>query len=88
MPFNPNFSANAPFYIDNYKVVQVPMMLKDDQFFMMQDVHLGANVLKLPYKEGVSMLILLPNRNVDYTVIDDEINAHRFLGWIKKLQKT
>nr|XP_046268393.1 protein Z-dependent protease inhibitor [Scatophagus argus] len=88
MPFNPNFTENAPFYIDNYSIVQVPMMFQEDKFYMMEDVALGAKVLKLPYQEGVSMLILLPNKGIDYTVIDDEINAEKFLRWIKKLQKT
>lgn len=87
MPFNPNYTENAPFYIDNYSVVQVPMMFKDDKFYTMEDVLLGAKVLKLPYREGVSMLILLPNKKVDYTVIDDEITADRFLTWIKQLRK-
>ncbi|XP_068194397.1 protein Z-dependent protease inhibitor [Antennarius striatus] len=87
MPFNPNFTYNAPFYIDNYSVVQVPMMFKDDKFYMMDDVPLGAKVLKLPYLEGVSMLILLPNKGMDYTEIDEEITAERFSSWIRKLRK-
>ncbi|XP_070836051.1 protein Z-dependent protease inhibitor [Chaetodon trifascialis] len=87
IPFNPNFTENAPFYIDNYRVVQVPMMFMEDKFYMMEDAHLGAKVLKLPYEEGVSMLILLPKKGMDYTAIDDGINAERFLSWIKKLQK-
>lgn len=88
MPFNPNFTENAPFYIDNYNTIQVPMMFKEDKFYMMEDDQLRAKVLKLPYQEGFSMLILLPNKNVDYTVIDDEITASRFLTWIRGLQKT
>ncbi|KAL6105671.1 serpina10 [Pungitius sinensis] len=46
------------------------------------------HVLRLPYREGVSMLILLPNKGMDYTVIDDAITAKRFLSWIKELQKS
>ncbi|KAE8289888.1 Corticosteroid-binding globulin [Larimichthys crocea] len=88
IPFNSNLTTNAPFYIDNYSVVQVPMMFIEDKFYMMEDVPLGAKVLKLPYEEGVSMLILLPNKGVDYTVIDDEISAERFLSWVKKLYRT
>lgn len=86
-PFNGNFTENAPFYIDNYNIVQVPMMFMEDRFYTMEDVTLGAKVLKLPYQEGVSMLILLPNKGIDYTVIDDEITTERFLNWIKHLRK-
>lgn len=87
MPFNPNYTENGPFYIDNYNIVQVPMMFKEDKFYTTEDVPLGAKVLKLPYHNGVAMLILLPNKGIDYTLIDDEINAERFLSWIKKLEK-
>lgn len=87
MPFNPNATLNAPFYIDNYSVVQVPMMFLEDKFYMAEDVYLGIKVLKLPYKDGVSMLIVLPNKNVDYTEIDDEITADRIFRWTKRLQK-
>ncbi|AWP16532.1 Protein Z-dependent protease inhibitor [Scophthalmus maximus] len=88
MPFNSNFTQSAPFFIDNYNVVQVPMMFKEDKFYTTEDVPLGARVLKLPYQEGVSMLIMLPNKGIDYTVVDDEITADRFLSWVRNLQKT
>uniref|UniRef100_A0A3B5A538 Serpin family A member 10 n=1 Tax=Stegastes partitus TaxID=144197 RepID=A0A3B5A538_9TELE len=88
MPFNPNFTENAAFYIDNYNIVQVPMMFKEDKFYTTEDVRLGARVLNLPYREGVSMLILLPNKDKDYTEIEEEITAQKFQNWIKKLQKT
>ncbi|XP_067335310.1 protein Z-dependent protease inhibitor-like isoform X3 [Channa argus] len=87
MPFNPNFTHGASFYIDNYNVVQVPMMVKEDKFFTMEDYPLGARVLKLPYQQGVSMLILLPNKGMDYTVIDEDITAEKFITWLKRLQK-
>ncbi|XP_067471029.1 protein Z-dependent protease inhibitor [Thunnus thynnus] len=88
MPFNANFTRNDSFYIDNYNIVQVQMMFKEDKFYTMEDVVLGVKVLKLSYKQGISMLIVLPNKGVDYTVIDDEITTERFLSWIKKLEKT
>ncbi|XP_049452333.1 protein Z-dependent protease inhibitor [Epinephelus fuscoguttatus] len=87
-PFNPNLTMSAPFYIDNYNIVQVPMMFLEDKLYMMEDSALGAKVLKLPYREGVSMLILLPNKGMDYTVIDDGITAEKFFSWIRGLQKT
>lgn len=89
MPFDRNLTESAPFYIDNYNIVQVPMMFKDEaKFYTTEDVPLRARVLKLPYREGVSMLILLPNKGMDYTIIDEEINAEKFLSWIKELRKT
>lgn len=86
-PFNPNLTKTESFYIDNYNVVQVQMMFKEAKFYFLVDMALGAKVLKLPYEHGVSMLILLPNKGVDYTDIDDEINAERFQGWIQNMQE-
>lgn len=88
MPFNPNFTQRAPFYIDNYNIVQVEMMVKEAKFHVLEDFTLGANVLKLPYQEGVSMLIMLPRKGMDYTAIEDEITAEKFLSWVKRMQKT
>ncbi|KAK6307276.1 hypothetical protein J4Q44_G00224240 [Coregonus suidteri] len=88
MPFNPNHTEIQRFYIDNYNIVQVPMMFRmEDKFYTMEDFPLNAKVLKLPYRNGVSMLILLPNKGLDYTTIDDEITAERFLRWIKNLKE-
>ncbi|XP_005801167.2 protein Z-dependent protease inhibitor-like [Xiphophorus maculatus] len=87
-PFNSDLTRDAPFYIDNYNILQVPMMVKEDKFYTAEDIPLGARLLKLPYQEGVSMLILLPNKGIDYTVIDDEISAEKFLSWVKDLRKT
>ncbi|KAK7904741.1 hypothetical protein WMY93_017348 [Mugilogobius chulae] len=84
-PFDPDLTRTEAFYIDNYNMVNVQMMYKEARFFMGHDSSLGAKVLKLPYDHGVSMLILLPNKGVDYTAIDDEISADRFQGWLQSL---
>ncbi|CAB1457989.1 unnamed protein product [Pleuronectes platessa] len=88
LPFDPNDTQSYSFFIDSYNIVQVPTMFRLDKFYMTVDVPLGAKLLKLPYKKGVSMLILLPNKGVDYTVIDDQITARKFLEWVRRLQKT
>ncbi|MBN3319948.1 ZPI inhibitor, partial [Atractosteus spatula] len=46
------------------------------------------NIVKVPMIGHAAMLILLPDKGVDYTSIDDEISAESFLGWIQKLKKT
>lgn len=54
----------------------------------MDDNSMRVKVLKLPYQGGVSMLIVLPNKHTDYTVIDEKINAQSFHHWAKSLWKT
>ncbi|KAF5909591.1 protein Z-dependent protease inhibitor-like, partial [Clarias magur] len=86
-PFNPNGTEIGRFYVDKYNVVQVPMMFCVDKFSVASDDELRAKVLRLPYLGGASMLIVLPDLHVDYTTIDDEINAERFLMWIKNMKQ-
>ncbi|XP_064181550.1 protein Z-dependent protease inhibitor [Anguilla rostrata] len=88
LPFNPSHTEKDRFYVDKYNIVQVPMMFREDKYYYASDDALQVKVLRLPYKGDMAMLILLPNKDVDYTSIDDEINAERFLGWIKQLQIT
>uniref|UniRef100_A0AAY4AT30 Serpin domain-containing protein n=1 Tax=Denticeps clupeoides TaxID=299321 RepID=A0AAY4AT30_9TELE len=87
LPFNPNNTENARFYVDKYKIVQVPMMFKEDKFYMATDENLKVKVLRLSYLGGTAMLIVLPNRDVDYTEIDEEITAAKILHWNKKMVK-
>ncbi|KAK7152420.1 hypothetical protein R3I93_010589 [Phoxinus phoxinus] len=86
-PFDPNSTEMSRFYVDKYKIVQVPMMFKEDKFSMAEDSELRARVLRLPYRGGAALLIVLPDATADYTAIDDEINAERFFGWIKKMRR-
>ncbi|XP_056092056.1 protein Z-dependent protease inhibitor [Rhinichthys klamathensis goyatoka] len=86
-PFNPNSTEMSRFYVDKYKIVQVPMMFQEDKFSTAEDSELRARVLRLPYRGGAALLIVLPDATADYTVIDDEINAERFFGWIKNMRR-
>ncbi|KAF7704592.1 protein Z-dependent protease inhibitor [Silurus meridionalis] len=86
-PFEPNNTENGRFYVDKYNIVQVPMMFNVDKFSFAIDNELKAKVLQLPYLGGASMLIVLPDLHTDYTTIDDEINADKFLSWIKNMKQ-
>lgn len=63
------------------------MMFVVDKFYVASDDELRVKVLRIPYLGGAAMLIVLPDLYVDYTTIDDEINADRFLSWIKNMNK-
>uniref|UniRef100_A0A8C1WMR3 Si:ch1073-416d2.3 n=1 Tax=Cyprinus carpio TaxID=7962 RepID=A0A8C1WMR3_CYPCA len=86
-PFDPNNTEMSRFYVDKYNIVQVPMMVKEDKFSTAEDRELRARVLRLPYRGGAALLIVLPDAAADYTVIDDEISAERFYGWIKNTKR-
>ncbi|KAI1895422.1 hypothetical protein AGOR_G00106120 [Albula goreensis] len=88
LPFDPKQTQDDRFYVDKYNIVQVPMMFREDKYYYASDNLLKVKVLKLPYEGDIAMLIVLPNKGVDYTSIDDEINAEHFLGWVKQLSIT
>lgn len=88
LPFNPNDTENARFYVDKYNIVQVPMMFKHDTFYVTYDKELKVKVLHLPYVGGSAMLIVLPDTDTDYTEVDEEITATRFINWTQNLKKT
>ncbi|XP_058604336.1 protein Z-dependent protease inhibitor isoform X2 [Onychostoma macrolepis] len=86
-PFDPNSTEMSRFYVDKYNIVQVPMMVKEDRFSTTEDAELRARVLRLSYRGGVALLIVLPDAAADYTAIDDEISAERFHRWIKNMRR-
>ncbi|KAI1897936.1 hypothetical protein AGOR_G00088420 [Albula goreensis] len=88
LPFSANYTQEERFFVSKYKIVQVPMMFRDDRFYLAYDPEVKAGVLKLPYQAGAAMLVILPDKDVDYTSVDEVLTAQRFLGWVKKLKKT
>ncbi|XP_059368753.1 protein Z-dependent protease inhibitor-like [Carassius carassius] len=87
-PFNNTFTQEERFYVNKYKIVQVPMMLHSGKYYLAYDLTLKVGILKLPCEEGNAMLVLLPDEDVDYTYIDESMTGDVFRGWVEKLKKT
>lgn len=87
-PFNNTFTQEERFYVNKYKIVQVPMMLHSGKYYLAYDPTLKVGILKLPCEEGNAMLVLLPDEDVDYTFIDESMTGDVFRGWVEKLKKT
>lgn len=88
LPFNANFTQEERFYVDKYHIVQVPMMVRSDKYYLAYDPSLKVGILKLRCTDGTAMLVLLPDEDVDYTSVDEALTAEVFLGWVAKLKKT
>uniref|UniRef100_A0A8C1YX79 Serpin peptidase inhibitor, clade A (alpha-1 antiproteinase, antitrypsin), member 10a n=1 Tax=Cyprinus carpio TaxID=7962 RepID=A0A8C1YX79_CYPCA len=87
-PFNVTFTQEERFYVNKYKIVQVPMMLHSGKYYLAYDPTLMVGILKLPCGEGNAMLVLLPDEDVHYTYIDESMTGEVFRGWVEKLKKT
>lgn len=86
-PFDANYTEQARFYVNNYRVVSVPTMFRSDKFKLGYDDKLKLSILKLPYRGDASMIVLLPDKDSDYNSIDEEISAERFYQWLRMLKK-
>ncbi|XP_016150191.1 serpin peptidase inhibitor, clade A (alpha-1 antiproteinase, antitrypsin), member 10a [Sinocyclocheilus grahami] len=87
-PFNVTFTQEERFYVNKYKIVQVPMMLRTGKYYLAYDPTLKVGILKLPCEEDIAMLVLLPDEDVDYTYIDESMTGEVFRRWVSKLKKT
>ncbi|KAL0967556.1 hypothetical protein UPYG_G00253740 [Umbra pygmaea] len=88
LDFNASFTQEERFYVNKYNIVTVPMMFRSDKYHLAYDSSLKLGILKLPMTGGAAMLVLLPDEDVDYTSIDEEITGRRFQGWLKQLKRT
>ncbi|XP_067273560.1 serpin peptidase inhibitor, clade A (alpha-1 antiproteinase, antitrypsin), member 10a [Pseudorasbora parva] len=87
-PFNITFTQEERFYVNKYTIVQVPMMLHSGKYYLAYDPTLKVGIVKLPCEDGIAMLVLLPDEDVDYTYIDESMTGEVFRGWVAKLKKT
>ncbi|XP_041121848.1 protein Z-dependent protease inhibitor-like [Polyodon spathula] len=86
-PFDANYTEQARFYVNNYRIVSVPTMFRSDPFQLGYDDKLKLSILKLPYRGDASMIVLLPDKDADYNSIDEEISAEHFHQWLRMLKK-
>lgn len=87
-PFNVTFTQEDRFFVNKYNIVQVPMMLHSGKYYLAYDPILKVGILKLPCEDGIAMLVLLPDEDVDYTYVDESMTGEVFRGWVAKLKKT
>ncbi|NP_001038536.2 serpin peptidase inhibitor, clade A (alpha-1 antiproteinase, antitrypsin), member 10a precursor [Danio rerio] len=87
-PFNATFTQEDRFYVNKYNIVQVPMMLRSGKYYLAYDPTFKVGILKLPCENGIAMLVLLPDEDVDYTYVDESMTGEVFRGWVAKLKKT
>ncbi|KAJ6661845.1 hypothetical protein lerEdw1_013016 [Lerista edwardsae] len=85
-PFFSRSTEPAPFYVDNYKTVQVPMMFKTEKIASTFDKNLRCDVLKLPYRGSAHMLIVMPQRGSDYMSVEDHLTSELVESWLRRMK--
>uniref|UniRef100_UPI0037E758B5 serpin peptidase inhibitor, clade A (alpha-1 antiproteinase, antitrypsin), member 10a n=1 Tax=Semicossyphus pulcher TaxID=241346 RepID=UPI0037E758B5 len=86
--FNASFTQDERFYVDRYHIVMVPMMFRADKYFLAYDRSLKVGVLKLSMADGLAMLVVLPDEDVEVTTVEEEVTGEKIRAWMRQLKKT
>lgn len=86
--FNASLTQDERFYVNKYVVVMVPMMFRADKYFLAYDRFLKVGVLKLPMGDGMAMLVVLPDEDVDIIEVEEKVTGEKIRAWIRQLKKT
>ena len=82
--FDPQKTHDGRFFINDGKVVEVPMMSLKSDFGLLESDDL--QVLEMPYDgEQLSMVILLPRARDGLAALEETLSAEMLATWLKEL---
>ncbi|XP_076713972.1 serpin B9-like [Callospermophilus lateralis] len=81
-PFNKSCVCKMPFIINKEETRPVEMMWQKANFNFIYISEAQTQVLELPYAgKELSMIILLPDEDVDLSVVENSLTFEKFLDW-------
>ncbi|XP_007522249.1 serpin B9 isoform X1 [Erinaceus europaeus] len=82
--FDERYTEEMPFKINQKEQRPVQMMFQEATFQLNYVKEVHAQVLELPYVDGeLSMIILLPDDNVDLNSVEKHLTFEKFIAWTK-----
>ncbi|NXU47189.1 ZPI inhibitor, partial [Turnix velox] len=85
-PFNSKFTEIETFHINKYRSVEVQMMFKSDKINSTFDDNLRCTVIKLPYRGKAHMLIVIPEKEGDYILLEDHLSTELVESWLGNMK--
>ncbi|XP_028662474.2 alpha-2-antiplasmin [Erpetoichthys calabaricus] len=86
--FDPRFTTKEPFYVDGQHSSLVDMMQAPKyplQYY--EDGHLDAQVASFPFKEGMSLMVVLPhNGQVNVSALAQQLSPKYFYSKLSKVR--
>ncbi|XP_058438336.1 serpin B9 isoform X2 [Marmota monax] len=83
-PFNKSSTKEMPFKVNQEEKRPVQMMRKKAYFNYVYIREAQTQVLELPYAgKTLSMIILLPDEDVDLSVVENNLTFEKFIAWTK-----
>ncbi|XP_030647355.1 hibernation-specific plasma protein HP-55 isoform X2 [Chanos chanos] len=86
IPFNPRHTTQDKFQVDPNTSVSVQMMYKKGQFNVYHDRTLSTHVLQLRFTNGVSMMLALPENNLEE--LEAKISPNDVSKWQHWMRKS
>ncbi|XP_071377229.1 serpin A3-2-like [Centroberyx affinis] len=80
-PFDPKDTREEDFHVDEQNKVPVQMMNLEETFSFYYDQGISTSVLRLPFNNSNSMLLLLPDK--DLAGLEDAICQSHVTKWLK-----
>uniref|UniRef100_A0A8D0A5C0 Thyroxine-binding globulin n=1 Tax=Sander lucioperca TaxID=283035 RepID=A0A8D0A5C0_SANLU len=81
-PFDPEFTKQDDFNVDENTTVSVDMMNMKDHFHIYHDHDLNTTVLQLPFNSSYSMLLMLPGV---MATLENAISPNHVTKWLKAM---
>lgn len=79
VPFNPKLTTDGLFKVNDKTSVPVKMMRKKQKYDVYYDKEISTTVLRLPYTKSVSMMLLLPDK--DLTGLENVVCPEHVAKW-------
>jgi serpin B len=81
--FDERFTSQAPFHLSSGDTIDVPLMYQAAEFkYHAAD---GMQMIELPYGEGLSMVVMLPDKNDGLPAIEARLTSETVEGWLSHL---
>ncbi|XP_016067978.1 PREDICTED: protein Z-dependent protease inhibitor [Miniopterus natalensis] len=85
-PFDPVFTTADTFHLDKYRMVKVPTMYTVGNFASTFDENFRCHVLKLPYRGGAAMLVVLAEGMGEHLALEDYLSTDLVDTWLSSME--
>jgi serpin B len=83
--FKGSDTRDAPFYLDEWKSVQVKLMRRKGRYRYLKEA--GYQVVELPYEgKALGMLLVVPNKRTGLSAVEKKLKALHIASWRKRMR--
>ncbi|XP_069345475.1 plasma serine protease inhibitor [Eulemur rufifrons] len=84
--FNPQNTKEQDFHVTRKKVVRVPVMSREDEYYYLLDRNLSCRVVGVPYQGNATALLVLPSEG-KMAQLENGLSEETLRNWLKMFTK-